>query len=960
MLSSSIMGHSRNVTSELKKLKVDVRNKVRAIESSDEAKAIQILNSLRKNSSVGELIQIEQTIRTMNKDNASLPELFPSTPQTTESFKRLYLLLIEKQLKYLNFITKNNLKSLKNHFILIRDLNKSILAKEYEKSDCILGQIIEEHGYSHLLLRKTILISNSANDIVKLPNVDNILALSGVEYNNSLVSSLMHCFQEEQDFLSIKKSIMGTFDHGDWNKYTRDIIRLAFHPHAKDMNEFNELIQSNLQSSLIDALLIIKVNKRFLPNDVYKFLDEIMVFVESNSIPIDELAEFYVDIEDAESLFYQQSGAWLENDDIVSYRQLQDTFYDSRDSEYISIDKDLIEIISSWVNSKNLNELCSNQFCTSHSFNNLKKIESLGTITRSSVFNFLIYILEGKSNISEEQLVDLMGKTSGLARTIDIKYIKILAQLLDSEISQIILYLLIAKKSKNELDSHKLRRLLQTLVIRDHEGQISTFVSAMSKVSSVISEYSYDVFTEDFIAQLSHIIKSSQEITETRAKLHEWMGDHTGETLYKDRARSILIDHQINLVKDEIDDNRIYVDTARFTEWIQDNKLNDLQSLVLILEHNDGLSTTDDAQLFDIINKCYFEFCSSKYFGIASYLGRRIRHGTFKGHLYSDVISIEANYEFLKDDPLLASKWEQWKHEHGDNVDKMVREKLHIMSKQKKNGFLNPNIDTQNQIKLDLLRSCAKHLLDDYNNNNHVYGSPLIIADFCWRFAEVDLKNMNSYLKGQKQSLINEKLISEIKSASNHYNRIIVRDFSRDLQSVLSDKLTTMYGWFKRPQSVSPKASLGLLYKAVVAEVRHTFREFEPETDIDELNDIEVVGGAYHVIYDAFYVVVFNAAKHGKTNGKVFRDFKVVKNNEHSLIYVVITSELKESSTEEEVNEKLVHGANADIDNAQMHEERSGISKLYNLEKYDAQFQIENVECINREVNIQFSYKLSS
>lgn len=35
--------------------------------------------------------------------------------------------------------------------------------------------------------------------------------------------------------------------------------------------------------------------------------------------------------------------------------------------------------------------------------------------------------------------------------------------------------------------------------------------------------------------------------------------------------------------------------------------------------------------VIDHLLACYSEFCSNNMFGIASYLGRRIRHGTFKG-----------------------------------------------------------------------------------------------------------------------------------------------------------------------------------------------------------------------------------------------------------------------------------------------------------------------------------------
>jgi len=499
--------HSKNIISELKKLKVDVRNKIRAIESSDESRSVQILNSLRKDCSVGELIQIEKVIRAIKKDNAALPENFPKTPQTSENFQRLYPLSFDKNLKYINFVIKNNEELLNSYFSLLTTLNESIISKEYEKSDCTVGEIVTKHGYSHLLLRKAILISSSADEMVKLPNIDKLLALAGVDYNNSFVSSLIHCFQEEQDFLNIKKSIMGTFDQGDWNKYTRDIIRIAFHPHAKDKQEFNEFIQSNLQSSLIDAIITIKINSQFLKHGEFKSLDNILKVVEKSSIHINELAKLYVGLDDSETLFYQQSGAWLENGDLVRYRQLQDSFYDSPDSAYINRDDRLMKEVANWVGSKSLSELCSGKSFTSHGFDNLNKIESLGTITRSSVFNYLVHLFEGKLLIAEHELIDLMGKTSSLARTIDVSFIKTLAQIVDSDISKIILYLLIAKKSRNELDNHRLRRLLQNIVLRDYNGQISQFVASMSKVSSAISEYSYDIFTEDFISQLSHIIK---------------------------------------------------------------------------------------------------------------------------------------------------------------------------------------------------------------------------------------------------------------------------------------------------------------------------------------------------------------------------------------------------------------------------------------------------------------------
>ncbi|RGB48959.1 hypothetical protein DW209_21830 [Enterobacter hormaechei] len=165
-----------------------------------------------------------------------------------------------------------------------------------------------------------------------------------------------------------------------------------------------------------------------------------------------------------------------------------------------------------------------------------------------------------------------------------------------------------------------------------------------------------------------------------------------------------------------------------------------------------------------------------------------------------------------------------------------------------------------------------------------------------------------------------------------------------------------MYGWFKRPLSVSPKASLSLLYKAVVAEVKETFINFDADTAFDEEDDIELVGGPYHVLYDAFYVVIYNAAKHGKPSTNLEKSFKISRAERK--VIVMISSDIKDEDNEDEINDRLKITADSDIDNAQSSEERSGIRKLYHLQRNDPKFQIETIICANRKVTISVSYSL--
>ncbi|EGR1081191.1 hypothetical protein D6V07_01925 [Vibrio cholerae] len=157
---------------------------------------------------------------------------------------------------------------------------------------------------------------------------------------------------------------------------------------------------------------------------------------------------------------------------------------------------------------------------------------------------------------------------------------------------------------------------------------------------------------------------------------------------------------------------------------------------------------------------------------------------------------------------------------------------------------------------------------------------------------------------------------------------------------------------------MSPKASLNLLYKAVVAEVQQSYASFNPDTHFDEAEDVELVGGSYHVLYDALYVIVFNAAKHGKPLGCISRHFLIDQDEVSQFAKVIFSSEILDEGCECAVNNRLMIADDTSIDDAQLHERTSGIKKLYHLQKYDKCFKILKIKCENRKVCIEMIYRL--
>lgn len=815
-------------------------------------------------------------------------------------------------------------------------------------------------------MRKAALAYTRNTEKIDLPNIEKLFTLARLGENNIIASTLIQSFQEDQDYLSIKRSVLSIESRGDYNKYTRDIIRTTFHCHAVSIDEVSDFIQSSLQSSLIDALLTIKVNSSLIPKIFeHIYIAKIIHLLDVSHPSIEKISSYYISKEpcepdrDPEHIFYKQSSAWLECDDIIEYRFLLDNFYDDPSSPYFRRDEQSLSFISSSMEKIDLELLSSKT--TFHQCENINKLQNTGTITRTALFNFILSLTNGNCVISENALFKLMHTTSELDKTTQVEHLKNLSLHNISDESSIIINLLISKRSKNESDKFFLRRKLQEIVIKRFGGDIVEYVKHINSRSSNVANYMYELFTEDYISRLSKIITETARITETRAALHNWMGHKTGDKAYTDRARTILIDHQINKIRNEIDDHRIYVDMGRFYDWVNDELVRDISLILTSMSHKKSLSlASTDVQLLNLIENAFFTFCNNNIFGIASYLGRRIRHGTFRGHLYTSLIQVENKHKKLfTQSPIRQSKWDNWKLEYEEKINNIIIDILHVESSSKRLGFLKPNI--RNPTKLEIAASCAQMLANDFEVNSHrAISITAIISEYCWRLAEVDLREFNKSLKKHKFNI--QEFIQDFKSTSNeeyprYYNTQI--EFTRDLQQSFTKKIDAMIGWFKRPTSVSPKASVPLLYKAVVEEVKESFSSLVADTEYSEEQDIELMGGAYHVIYDALYVVIYNAAKHGKKGANVFKSVYMI-NDKHgkTTLKIHVKSQVCDGFTDAYINSKLAVNADDDITNAQLSESRSGIRKLHNLQQTDQYFKMEKYLCLNGVVEAVLCYEL--
>ncbi|WP_236525740.1 hypothetical protein, partial [Pseudomonas syringae] len=709
-------------------------------------------------------------------------------------------------------------------------------------------------------------------------------------------------------------------------------------------------------------IILIKFNRHFLKIEKLPAINEIADTLGQPRLFENLINTYDATASESEYIFFKQSSAWLEYETVREYRILTDNYYDTSREQTDLLPGELKEKLSAWIgNGTDLNELVGDSQFTKHKHSTLANLEMSGNVTRSALFNYWLTESEGQIGFNKEDLLTLMGLTGELARTVPINSVRTAAKLAKDELVKLILFLLLGKRSKNELDSFLLRKLLEDIAFKYHEGSLVKLVKYYEDSHPYIAEYIYDIATEDFLAKLTKLAPHRADIPEIRASLHEWMAEFTKDEHYFQRARAVRIDHQINRVRNEIDDHRIYVDPSRFSSWIEDEMMIELGSALTSTGlGKKGTSVTCDETIISMVmTQSYNAFCSNAVFGIASYIGRRIRHGTFHGHVYSSVInSVEKSTKFkpLFENSQFTAKWNTWKDNYNNAIEKIITERLHVHSKSKPLGLLTPEMYSSS--KQDVLAAAVTNISNSYVESASTADVSPVIIDYCWRLAELDLVAVIRYLKAQQTPLKNEKFLhEELVPIAATVNNALAETFRRELEIAIDRKLSTMLGWFKRPSIVAPKASVSLLFAATVAEVKDTIPDFDPGNADPGEEDIELVGNFYHLIYDSLAIVVGNAAKYADRNRPLKRKFEIIPGVKKHLI-IEISSFIKPTDDPTEISLQIENRKNAGFQDANLYDKKSGISKLLLLASNRPDFELDQYAVLGNEVQARLVYAL--
>ncbi|ELE9013841.1 hypothetical protein RM345_002813 [Enterobacter cloacae] len=820
---------------------------------------------------------------------------------------------------------------------------KSLSENKLQDALEFCSEMIDNRGASAFIIRMISFITNryqmfDMDDKQILGKVDSLKNRIAISNNPALEGAVIQLSNLRTSHLAICKRINDLKD----DSYISFIAKSFINPIPRDYESFIKTLNAYYSISLIDAFLYYQVVSHLNLPYVKKIAfskDLEIIYNEFSQIEFDPSIIYSEVDEDTGYYYLRESFLFVEQSKALRFLVIHGHYYGDFNTKRILPEYSLKLINKYFEGLSNLSQLkCSKM---EHVQINWEKYDSsnCGMLENSSALLHLISKKQGRLNDEEQILfVKLMTYSRDVGEACPFEYLETISEEAHDSLLKLVVQCLITINTKSHYTEYQLRSTIQEYCISHFEGDLIKLLEHLYEVSPAVTEHLILICNETFLSTLFILMDRPVDALQARADMLHWFGEITGEERYLDRAKTLRIDIAINKERGTIDDSRIYVDPLKFSQWFEDNMVSKLtMSLDNLLISNSstmkldwsnknlGASIGDD--VIENLLICYNEFCENKVFGIASYLGRRIRHGTFKGTAMTELYDVpkKDEYKSLFEDKEFKRKFDEWMTRYEGMIEDLVKTSLQIKSKKKPMGLITTEIDSQ--VKIAIAKQLVVNILAIYSKRSGVLRLPSLIIDYLWRLAETDLHKT-------------KKLLSEKKSTYGVFNfnakhhsqsmKKTISKFTQEINSLTGQKFGLMSSWFNKPNYASPSTDIYLLFNTVVSEVKDRVSHFDPFVDLGE-SSFSINGGTYYVIYDSLYVLIHNAAIHGKPNGQIH--FYVSPCSDRNALKINLKTEVSNLYELNEANERVSSLLHENDDDAHVVEGNSGIKKLKKLER---------------------------
>jgi hypothetical protein len=848
--------------------------------------------------------------------------------------------------------------------------------KDFDKSIETILEIIASSGVSIALLRVLYFVYNRAeyfeNKSDLLNKIDVIYEVIGINNIPDISKGIRQIIVDRADYFPICSKVT----NADIPRNIKHILKTFISHVPFDDAHYLEILNAHLSFSLFDAVLYAHaMNKLGYPTRKLNLPQQLeLTLNELAALPMD--ISFYenISVDNYDLSYFREAYLLVELEDNFRYKTIHGSHYSlPAERERIKRPYEKKQLAEYYGNIHSLNDLRINSE-ENQQINLFRYSPKTSNFAENSAaLTYYLSLMDGIiSNQEEETFIKLMSFTSDVAYTIEPEHLTTIKnRAVNQDLRMISLCLLVESKLDTcDLTEHEFRKRLQELIKSEHNENIVDALAKYSEISPSITQYLVQTFDETFLSRLFDLNGTTNTALETRADILEWYGMAFSDKTALDRAKNIRIDIQIHKHIQHINDARIYADPTRVIAWINDNYIHKmvlaLDEIVKIPKPDLNINwsrmnhaITPEYELGNIVAHCYHEFVSNSLYGVSSYLGRRIRHGTVKGNAVGGVKSVlnQPDYEQLKLDPIFMEAWNNWLACYTQVFEDLVLRYFHIQKKgSTPDGLLSPLINTDYKSKV--ATTLIENLYESFKKIDNVSEAPSLIIEFCWRLIAEDLISVKRHLYKKKEQVSKFSTLNWRQVR----NQKLVQRFVQELQVVVSEKFKLIDSWFNKPSYASPSAELSLLYKVAIEDVQSKSEDFYPNIIEDE-SDLVIYGEQYFSIFDALEIIIKNIAEHGDKNGQLKFTSKLEKNNGSSELLITATSrfskELPYASAREIIEDKMASKVFSD---ANLVDNGSGIKKLMNMQ---AEKQISQLKftypIIKDEYHLEssFSIKLS-
>ncbi len=934
-----------------------IRNLLRGALSANSLRTLQdTMKNLRRETPLSDAYAVYQFLESPLARDFPRVDPFPAQPNRMQQHSFFEDTSLAHELIAQKVRIENHKSKLCEFLKQAAALNNAFLDGNDEVLEHLIYKIPEEFGYSLFILRKFLSIKHGRKNSAGVEAaVQKYLSAYHIPKRDIIAVSYEDSIDSISPYPRVRKTFLKYAKQRNFNLGIRNLIYDYFSPMLTDQTMISNRLQAYGITSLIDATVFLVTRREEAVMHISR--EERVIF--ETAVPQEIISIFEEDFRDLEPLkfvendddeekffeynFFRHTNAWSEFSNVRKYRYWVETTIGSRLNGFQSKKSTPPPSYELAVQSNTLMELAKSECITPLDIEQINPKNS-GCLHRTIALLILIEN-DNADQLNGDDLLSLLDKTVDIAHLATPEEISGFFRKQNKD--TLYSYLRNALLHDNEetgVSGHRLRKSLEDVIVKNFSGNIIEFVDYLYSNGKHVGNHCYHTCTESFLVQLYELFDSAHDVVEARAQLLEWYGDKTKDESLIDRAKSLRLDIKLSRVRDDIDDNRIYVDPMRFHQWASDNLTSELRSSIplisdwpqLIIPLVDltnpiTIIQSPELKVAQLLNQAFAEFCSNKFYGVESYIGRRIRHGTFRGTMLPDVKSsvddILRKYGEVEVDA--CKKLSAWLKEYEDFIKHIDTNMLRVKSDSKNSGYIVPSISENN--KFSTAKICIDFLTAALQGENPVPTAIASIPEYCWLLLEVDLRR----LRNELQKIRDEQLIIDttnilLKCSESNIGPIL--EACRYLNETVSRKFSTLSLWLTKPSNISPTATLTLLFNAVLVEVKEQRPEFHPEILESGFIDFDLFGHRYHYFYDILYILVHNAAKHGKNDGDLCFSASRQKLAEGIDIFAVsISSEIIDDASIDTVKNEIDRAMQADIENALVTEGFSGLRKVRNL-----------------------------